>query len=707
MDYLEELWNLFELEVKQGGYEQKGDNPKMKGYGSLDTQLKSIRKPQQKPTLREPDDVKPPNVGTPQKGYQNQNFQSDPKANPSLSPQAVKAQQRDALIKQGMSPGEAHEKIDGPVDLGDPDQVGRAAASFGKTQSDQSSANSIKYDKDSESLAAKDNEERANEALPTQQDAMSGQNAERPDEDQENVSPPVPETSERGAEGTEDKLDKLREPGEDISPEEDPDAAEMELDAEIEDLDKILEGQWEEYSNDINSRIDEMSKISELKARRLREKFDSFSKVFNKIPSAQNRSSFLSAIGKAKTYQGRINSGAGKNNLGYLDVQSLQDNKERLMKGYGDGSPEQIEKFVRSVRSNKVDPEFIDSSFEMLPDKFKQSLSGKGKVGQKDVHFLGYDEDGNAKRGQASSKDRAKLMWQYYLEQGGRDAYTGLPLDLESMDLEHVMAFDNKDNGKPSQEDYENREHEKNHVLTNSNINQKKSNMSMKDFLEKEMDPFLDMSEEDFAGRQAMFDRANQIGDESQQLVQTLVDEISEDGKVTGKELTSGMTMDLLRGHFDNSDKSYEELRKQFRKNAKTPEDKKKAGGLKSGIGKELLMSLGMTRGLPDKSGRRTNKMNENVYRGFLLTMAKADPKQRAKLRSAWEEAIETGREAKSEKAFRDKILELGGIDPDIINDKKMGRVFREEWEWEDLVDLSEDYDYNDDVAFLRKYGRA
>ena len=42
-----------------------------------------------------------------------------------------------------------------------------------------------------------------------------------------------------------------------------------------------------------------------------------------------------------------------------------------------------------------------------------------------------------------------------------------------------------------------------------------------------------------------------------------------------------------------------------------------------------------------------------------------------------------------------------------IISDKKMGRVFREEWEWEDLLDLTEDYDYNDDVDFLRKYGRA
>jgi hypothetical protein len=697
MDYLKELWDLYENDLTQrmGAAVDRAQQGKTDLGGGTVKYGQIQRKPQPKPVLRDPVDSTPAKIQTP--------------INPDINLRNQQTKEINVARQQGVKPGEAYERIKGQVNTGDPNSVGDFAATLSMTQMDRSQA--PKIEPGSQSVLAKDVDQNQNETLPDDGDLKRPSGMEISDEDeQENLEAGERDkivTSDRGEEGTEDKLDKLREPGEDISAEEDPDAAEMELDAEIEDLDQILDGQWEEISNDINTRIDEMSKISELKARRLREKFDTFSKAFNKIPSTQNRSSFLSAIGKAKTYQGRINSGAGKNNLGYLDVQSLKDNKERLMKGYGDGSPEVIEKFVRSVRSTKVDPEFIDSSFEMLPEKFKSSLSGKGKVGQKDVHFLGYDKDGNPKRGQASSKDRAKLMWQYYLEQGGRDAYTGLPLDLESMDLEHVMAFDNKDNGKPSREDYENREHEKNHVLTNSNINQKKSSMNMKDFLEKEMDPFLDMSEEDFAGRQAMFDRANKIGDESQQLIQTLVDEISEDGKLTGKELSSGMTIDLLRGHFDTVDKSYEDLRKEFRKNAKTKEDKSKADGLKSGLGKELLMSLGMTRGLPDKSGRRTNKMNENVYRAFLLTMAKADPKQRQNLRQIWEQSIEAGRSERSEKAFRHKIMELGGIDPDIISDKKLGRVFREEWEWGDLVDLTEDTNYNDDVDFLRKYGRA
>ena len=52
-DPLDALWLLCEneLNIPKGTYTQKGDNPKKQGTGDLDTQLRSIRKPQQKPDL--------------------------------------------------------------------------------------------------------------------------------------------------------------------------------------------------------------------------------------------------------------------------------------------------------------------------------------------------------------------------------------------------------------------------------------------------------------------------------------------------------------------------------------------------------------------------------------------------------------------------------------------------------------------------------
>ena len=90
------------------------------------------------------------------------------------------------------------------------------------------------------------------------------------------------------------------------------------------------------------------------------------------------------------------------------------------MKGYGDGSPEQIKKFVDSVRSNEVSDEFVDASFDILPDAFKKSLSGKGQVtndkyvsddkAHKDMHYLGKNEDGtDKKRSQVNNKESSQV----------------------------------------------------------------------------------------------------------------------------------------------------------------------------------------------------------------------------------------------------------------------------------------------------------
>ena len=464
---------------------------------------------------------------------------------------------------------------------------------------------------------------------------------------------------------------------------------------EVEDFDKELA----EYEKDILGNIEQLKEISERKAKALEKQYGAFKESLSKIPDKTAKSSFLKSVANAKTFEGRINTGAGKNNLGYADIQNLVTNRDRLMTGYGDGSPEQIEKFVRSVRSNEVSEEFVNASFEILPEAFKKSLSGKGQVTNdkyvsddkphKDIHFLGYNEDGSVKRGAASNKDRAKLMWRIYLEQGGRDAYTGLPLDIQAMDLEHVRGFTNKDGGKPGKKEFEERENDKNFTLINSNINQKKVDLSMKDFFEREVDPHANKSEEEFGGIEKLFEKANEIGSVGDQLVKTLL------GK-GGKGLSDELTKDILIEHFNQDDQRYTELRNEFRKAAGDDASKKKAAGLKSKLGKQLLKASGLTRGITDPSGRRTVALQENVYRGFLQSMANAKPADRQRYIDGWAEAIKAGNEERSPKAVNRTLVELGLIDDEILNDRKAGRVFKEDCE----------YDNVDCVRFIKKYNK-
>jgi len=452
------------------------------------------------------------------------------------------------------------------------------------------------------------------------------------------------------------------------------------------DDDEAFETEYERFQQEAE---ETMRGLADRQRKMMEKKFGKFTESLKNIPSATDKKSFLASMAHAKTFEGRVNAGAGKNNLGYADVQNLMANRDRLIEGYGDGSPEHIKKFVDSVRSIEVSDEFVDASYDVLPETFKKSLKGKGQVtgdkyvsddkAHKDMHYLGKNPDGTAKRGMASTNDRAKLMWKIYLEQGGRDAYTGLPLDIQSMDLEHVRGFNNKDGGKPGKEEWEQRENDDNMTLINSNINQTKVDLSMKDFFEQRVDPDKDKSEEDFGGIEKLFDKQNEIMSVGEELSKTL---LGEGGKGLGNEVTR----EVLREHFSGDDTRYNDLREEFRKVATDEKDKKKANGMKSKMGKTLLKATGLARGITDPSGRRTVALQENVYRGFLESMAGAKSSDRQKYMDGWAEAIKAGNDERTPKAVNRKLIELGLIDQEILDDKKAGRVFREELEYLDRM---------------------
>jgi len=452
------------------------------------------------------------------------------------------------------------------------------------------------------------------------------------------------------------------------------------------DVDDDFDTEYSEFQKGVETN---MKELSDRQRKMMEKKFGKFTEALKNIPSSSDKRSFISAMAHAKTFEGRVNAGAGKNNLGYADVQNLEANRDRLIEGYGDGSPKQIKKFVDSVRSTKVSDDFVSASYDILPDAFKKSLSGKGQVtndkyvsddkAHKDIHYLGKNEDGSIVRGAANNKERAKLMWRIYLEQDGRDAYTGLPLDIQAMDLEHVRGFNNKDGGKPGKEEWEQRENNDNMTLINSNINQRKVDLSMKDFFSREVEPHTGKSEEDFGGIEKLFDKQNEIMSVADEISKTLVGE-------GGKGLGNQVTMDILSAHFKSDDNRYNDLREEFRRVATDDKDKKKAAGMKSKMGKSLLKATGLSRGITDPSGRRTVALQENVYRGFLQSMAGAKPEDRQKYMEGWAEAIKSGNEERTPKAVNRKLVELGLIDQNILNDKKAGRVFREEIEFLDRM---------------------
>jgi hypothetical protein len=452
-------------------------------------------------------------------------------------------------------------------------------------------------------------------------------------------------------------------------------------------------------------KLSEKQRIVELK------KLDTLAQSFKKLPP-EIKNTASAVFAKGQIYQGRENSGIGKNRLGYIDVKTLDSNRDYLLKGYGDGSPETIKKFVRGARKNKVSEEYVESSFNLLPDTLQTALMGKGKTGDsgKDKHFLGYvrkdgtttsdqtdpninkDKKGNLqiKRGNPGNRDRGKFVWRCILEQGGQDAYTGLPLDLSSIDLEHVRAFDNRDNGNPSLNDYLSREHDNNIVIVATNVNQKKSNLSMKKFYESHVNPQVGKSQAAFKKETETYETINEVASHTDQKAGLIV----KDGKIK-----AGYNFKQLKATFDTDDAIYTNAKNEFKKVAETREDMKAIEGLNSEIGKSTLMALGLGRGIIDKSGRRTIKLSsDNLYRGFLLSMAE-QPNKQDKFKAAWEQ----GRKIANSDKFRLKgrgqqamlkyLIDNKFISKSVLNDPKLGRVFQNA--------LSEVYDYNRNVYIL------
>ena len=99
---------------------------------------------------------------------------------------------------------------------------------------------------------------------------------------------------------------------------------------------------------------------------------------------------------------------------------------------------------------------------------------------------------------------------------------------------------------------------------------------------------------------------------------------------------------------------------------------------MKSKMGKTLLKAIGLTRGFTDPSGRRTSSFQENIYRGFLKSMHNAPAEQRGKYMDGWADGI-TSNEEGHPRGMIKLLKERGLIDEAILNDKKLGRVFKEE----------------------------
>ena len=442
----------------------------------------------------------------------------------------------------------------------------------------------------------------------------------------------------------------------------------------------------------------EAVKKSEVKFDKYMDKvFKPFEDLVSKMDD-QKKNSFVSLVANAHKFTGRSNKGAGLNSLGKFDVQQLSLGKERMFNNYDFDDKKSVEKYVRSVRNNDVDDDFVNATFEILPKNLKQTwgkkgMAGKGELGKN--HFLGYDEDGNEMRGNGGV-DRAKYVWRMYLEQGGVDAYTGLPLNIDNIDLEHIRPASKAEGDL---EEFKTREHEKNWVLVNANVNQAKSDLSMKEFFEKQVDPLSKKGDDYWQTRSDIFDYRNSIPSKEEELMGTFV----KDGKIA-----EGMSPEIFMEMMDNHESGLKKTKKELGIGADESGDKEiknawKSIETQSKLAKEIITSLGLPRGYNKQknvegSKPRSNSMgSDNYYRGVFISMLGKSPEEQEKIKSVYRDAIRYAEDSGGgDSSFASYMVENGGVDMKMIGRyKALSKMFKT---------ISEAIEYG--KSFLSKYNK-
>lgn len=172
---------------------------------------------------------------------------------------------------------------------------------------------------------------------------------------------------------------------------------------------------------------------------------------------------------------------------------------------------------VTSTELNKIFKKMLDDGDYSRPERefYKGKRSDEEKPGSARIQRV-YDlmevatkhgalgdemrreEDGSETDHQAR---RSRIMWKLFLEQGGREAMTGLPLDPLTMQLEHIAPAERGELRNPTDSvmsRFKEVDNDQNFALLNKAVNQNKNNLDMQGFYDNIVGPLAEITPEQF-----------------------------------------------------------------------------------------------------------------------------------------------------------------------------------------------------------------
>jgi hypothetical protein len=253
---------------------------------------------------------------------------------------------------------------------------------------------------------------------------------------------------------------------------------------------------------------------------RMSEQFEPMMQALNRPgvnPQLRNR--LMQTMLTAFKYQGRDNEASS--NINKSEFHALRDRKDRIMKAYsgedGDGSThnlDAIREFQKELQDQDLGDDFddiADSALAALPPQLQKIFSGG---------------DMSAKQG-----------FRKYLRQHGKGGYTGLPLGMDTMQMEHFVDFsqaqetakkakaEGRDMTPEEQEFYDFVTGEENQFWSRQGPNETKSSQNIKSFFENSVDPMEKLGDEFFDFRELQLDPARlKLKEQEKDLISKMFD---------------------------------------------------------------------------------------------------------------------------------------------------------------------------------------
>lgn len=144
--------------------------------------------------------------------------------------------------------------------------------------------------------------------------------------------------------------------------------------------------------------------------------------------------------------------------------------------------------FAQARRTTEISEEEVNAFVALLPTQERNYLRNAGALGTKQTGGVYGDNPASdsvpVRNGPLNNQthqeadNRMKLLARIFMEEGGRDGYTGLPIHITASDLEHIIP--ESIGGARSEQGV-------NYTFLRSSFNQPRSNKPQKEWLDKEL----------------------------------------------------------------------------------------------------------------------------------------------------------------------------------------------------------------------------